>query len=81
METALEKLHKLWDAGEHRKALHLAAGWARLGEHGLAIRGGWAAASNRHFYIEVGKDPDAMYAAGLAALAARYKLKPAQEAK
>ena len=77
--SASEELRQLWDAGEYRKALKLAASWPRLGEHADAIRGGWAATSNPNFYAQLGHDPDADYAAGLAAVAARYNLSPATE--
>ena len=79
METALQKLRELWDAGEHRAALRTAAGWPELGIHREAIRAGWAGAAHPAFYRELGKDPDAMYAAGLAALVARYKLTAIKE--
>lgn len=77
--SAAEELRTLWAAGEYRRALKLAAGWPRLGEHKDAIQAGWAAASNRDFYRQLGKDPDAMVAAGLAAVAARYNLEPIKE--
>lgn len=79
METAIGKLRKLWTAGEHRKALGLAATWPQLGEHKEAIQRGWAAAAHPRFYIELGMDPDAIYSAGLAALIERYELTPPQE--
>jgi hypothetical protein len=75
--TALQELEDLWAAGEYRKALKLAASWPRLGEHKDAIRGGWDATVNGRVHREMGKDPDTMYAAGLAAVAARYGLPPA----
>lgn len=74
METALDKLKALWAAGEHRKALKLAAAWPRLGAHKAAIQQGGAAATNPAFYSQIGKDPVALVAAGLAAVAQRYNL-------
>ena len=76
---ASQKLRQLWEAGEYRKALKLAASWPRLGEHTDAIRAGWAATSNPAFYYQIDKDPDVAYAAGLAAVAARYNLPPAED--
>lgn len=73
-QTALARLHALWDAGQYRQALHLAAGWPRLGAHRDAIQRGWAAAYTPKFYRELGHDPVALYRAGLAAVAARYSL-------
>lgn len=77
--TATEELTRLWGAGQYRKALKLAASWPKLGDHEDAIRAGWAAASNPNFYRQLDKDPAADYAAGLAAVAARYNLPPATE--
>lgn len=77
--SAINELQGLWDVGEYRKALKLAAGWPRLGKHRDAIQAGWAAISNPSVYREMGKDPDTMYAEALAAIAERYDLEPAKE--
>jgi len=77
--TALQELKDLWATGEYRKALKLAASWSRLGEHKDAIREGWDATINGRVHREMGKAPDAMYAAGLAAVSARYGLPPAPD--
>lgn len=74
MDTALKKLKTHWAAGEYRAALKLAAGWPRLGVQKGAIQQGWAAVSNERFYRQLGKDPVALYRAGLAAVAERYAL-------
>lgn len=78
-ETALARLHALWAAGNYRQALHLAAGWPRLGTHKDAIQRGWAAAYAPAFYRELGHDPEALYMAGLRAVAERYRLNPPTE--
>jgi len=78
VETKLQKLKGLWAAGEYRKALKLAASWPRLGEHKDAIQGGWSAWSTPNIYREMGFEPEAMYMAGLAAVAERYGLEPAR---
>ncbi len=75
--TALQTLKNLWAVGEYRKALKLAASWSRLGKHKDAIKSGWDATVNDRIYEQMGKNPDAMYAAGLAAVATRYELPPA----
>ena len=75
--TALQKLKNLWAAGQYRKALKLAASWHALGLHKRAITRGWAATVNPAIYIQLGFDPDTLYTAGLAAVAARYGLPPA----
>ena len=74
MQTALQKLKAYWAAANYRAALKLAAKWPRLGEHRDAIQKGWAAASRPDFYRELGQDPDALEAAGVAAVADRYNL-------
>lgn len=79
LPTAINKLRTLWADGSYRKALRLAASWPRLGEHKDAIQKGWAAASNRAFYAELGYNPAALERAGLDAVAARYDLPQAPE--
>lgn len=76
--TKLATLKEHWAAGEYREALKLAAGWQRLGPHTEAIQAGWAAVTNPAIYRQMKKDPDALYAVGLAAVATRYKLKSAK---
>lgn len=76
LKTALSRMKELWDAGDVRAALKLAAGWPSLGEHGTAIRQAWAATVNPDFYRQIKKDPAALVAAGYNALVARYKLTP-----
>lgn len=72
MTTQLERLRAYMAAGDWHRALRLAAGWARLGEHREVIQRGWAAMVNPQLYREMGQDPDALVAAGIAALRARY---------
>ena len=60
------------ERGEWDKALALAARFPRLGEHRDAIIGGHNARLYPRFYREIGKDPDAVYQAGIDALKARY---------
>lgn len=79
MEKAIDKLRALWEAGEYRAALKLAASWPRLGEHGNAITLGWAAISNESFYRQLGKDVDYLYKQGLDAVAKRYGFTPAKD--
>ena len=74
--TALQKLKNLMAAGEHRKALKLAAGWADLGEYKDAIERGWAAYSNPDFYRQIDECPDLLIQHGLHAIRERYNIKP-----
>lgn len=53
-------------------ALRIAARFHDLGEHKAAITMAWEAANRPDFYREIGKDPDALVAAGVGALKERY---------
>jgi len=55
-----------------REALRLAASFPHLGEQKEAITRGWAALQRPDFYREIGKDPEALVALGVAAVRARY---------
>ena len=72
--TAIQNLRTLWAIKDYRKALKLAASWPRLGNHRDTIRTGWSAAYNPRFYEEMGRDPGALYRAGLVAICERYDL-------
>lgn len=72
----IDVLHGYMAAGDWVAALRLAARFPRLGEHKDAITRGWAALQNPTFYKEIGKDPDALVAAGVAALKERYPTVP-----
>lgn len=74
MQTKLDKLKQMWAAGDYRAALKLAASWPELGAHKAPIQQGWAACSNAKIYKQMAKDPEALYRAGLDAVAARYTL-------
>lgn len=72
LDTQLSKLKALMAQGDYRAALKLAAGWPRLGAHKAPIERAWAALTNPEFYREIGKDPEALVAAGVAAIRERY---------
>lgn len=74
LETKLSKLKSLMADGKHREALRLAASWPRLGEHKEAIQKGRAADVHPEFYQQIGQDPDALVAAGIAAIRERYDI-------
>jgi hypothetical protein len=74
METKLAKLRAAYAAGDHVGALRIAAKFPRLGGHREAITRGWAAHTNPAFYRELGHDPAALIAAGIAATVERYGL-------
>ena len=79
METALERLRALWAEKNYHKALKLAASWPRLGGHARQIRQGWAAISNPDFYRQLGRDPEALYSDGLAAVAEQFGLQTVEK--
>ena len=78
MQTKLDKLKAAWTAGDTAWALRIAARFPELGEHGPAIKRAHEClnGSGSRFYQQIGRDPAAIVAAGLAALAARYRLPP-----
>lgn len=57
-----------------KDALRLANTFGQLGAEKVAITKGWAALTRPEFYRSIGKDPDALVAAGIAALKRRYDL-------
>jgi len=71
-QKKVEILAEMMNTGDWHSALRLAASWPKLGEHEKAIRQGWAAKSNPALYLQMHKDPDALVAAGVAALKERY---------
>lgn len=72
METKLSRLLGHMEREEWRDALKLAASFARLGDHKVAIQRGWEALARPELYRQMGKDPDALVAAGIEALRERY---------
>lgn len=71
-EKKIDTLVRLMAAGEWPRALALAARFPRLGEHRDAIVRGHEALANPRFWRSLGKDPDALRDAGIAALQERY---------
>lgn len=73
-QSRLEYVRYLWRIDEKLKALGEAARFPRLGDAKEAIERGWEASRNPDFYRAIGKDPEELVEAGLAALAERYDL-------
>ena len=78
--SKLDQLRATHAAGDARKALGIAARFPALGDAREAITAGWAAATNPRTYREMGRDPDALFRAGVAAMEARYGLSPSRSA-
>jgi len=68
----IDLLRAAMAAVEWEKALSIAAKFPRLGEHEFAIRCGNEAAQRPEFQRQLGKDPQAIIDAGIAALKERY---------
>lgn len=74
METKISKLKAAAASGDWTHALRIAARFPDLGDHAAAIVRAHEAGHNPRFYRSLGKDPEALIAAGIAALKERYKL-------
>jgi hypothetical protein len=74
MQTKISQLRQAAAQGDWPKALRIAARFSELGDHGPEIVRAHEAGHNPRFYRQIGKDPDAAIAAGIAALKARYDL-------
>lgn len=74
MESKLDKLRAAWDRGDQIGALRIASKfWDRSPETKLFQRG-WDAHNHPNFFRQIGKDPAALTAAALAAMASKFKL-------
>jgi predicted metal-dependent hydrolase len=74
METKISKLRAAAASCDWTLALRIAARFPDLGEHAATIVRAHEAGHNPRFYRSLGKDPDALIAAGIDALKARYKI-------
>lgn len=74
IETKLSKLKAAAEAGDWHKALAIAAKFPELGMHATAIHRAHQAGWNPAWSRQLGRDPAADIAAGIAALKIRYKL-------
>lgn len=72
LKTKHADLLEMMERGDWRAALKLAASFPVLGEHKVAIERGWEAMVRPELYRQMGKDPDELVRAGIAALKARY---------
>lgn len=74
METKLSIVKRHMRAGEWQEAIRLAARFPRLDRHRNAILDAHGAYTNPRFLIQIGRDIDALKAAGQAALLDRFGL-------
>jgi len=75
-ETKLAQLRARWAAGDTVGALRIAARFGDRSAETLAFKRGWDAYQRPGFYRQIKRDPDAILAAALAALARKFKLPP-----
>jgi hypothetical protein len=68
----IDTLRDYMSAGQWHEAIKLAAKFPRLGEHKVAITRAKDAIVNPGFCRQLGRDPDALIVAGIAALQDRY---------
>jgi hypothetical protein len=74
MQTKLARLKDAAARGDWAQALRIAAKFPELGEHAAAIKRAHEANHSPEFYRQLGRDPEACVAAGIAALCERYRL-------
>ena len=72
MQTKLSKLKAAAAIGDWAGALRIAAKFPQLGEHKAEIVRAHECLVNPQFYRQLGRDPEACVAAGIAALRLRY---------
>jgi hypothetical protein len=70
--TKLDAVRAAMAAGDWPQALRLAARFPDLGRERSAILDGWTAVSRPAFIRQLRRDPEALVAAGRAALIRRY---------
>jgi hypothetical protein len=74
MRAKIELLRAAWAAGDKIGALRIASRFSDRSLETKAFQRAWDAHSNRDFYRQLGRDPEALLAAGLAAMARKFKL-------
>ena len=72
MESKISKLRNAVACGDWRKANEIAAKFSQLGPHKAAIMRAREAYTRPEFQRQLGRDPKALIAAGIAALRERY---------
>jgi hypothetical protein len=71
-ESKLSRLLRMMTAEDWEGALRMAAKFPDLGAHKAAITRAWDAHQSPSLYRQMGKDPAALWAAGIEALKERY---------
>lgn len=71
--STVDRILEALRGGDDREALRLAAGFPHLGKQKAAITRGWEACARPELYRQMGKDPQALIAEGVAAVRVRYE--------
>ena len=72
-QTKISQLRALMQQENWRDALKMAASFQRLGAEKVAILRGWEACARPDFQRQLGRCPDSLIAAGVAALRKKYR--------
>ncbi|HEX3163872.1 MAG TPA: hypothetical protein VHQ92_14945 [Pseudolabrys sp.] len=70
----IDMLRASWAAGDTLGALRIASRFFDSSPETLLFKRGWDAAQNADFYRQLGRDPEAIKAEALAALARKFRL-------
>ena len=70
--TNLDELKKYAAQNDWRAAMRIAAKFPRLGAEKAAITRAWEAMNRPDFYRQIGRNPDDLIDAGIAALRQKY---------
>lgn len=70
----LDQLREAWAAGDKLGALRIASRFGDRSPETLAFKRGWDAHCNPGFYRQIGRRPEELTAAALAAMARKYRL-------
>lgn len=70
----LDLLRAAWARGDKIGALRVASNFFDRSPETQIMKRGWDAHNNRSFYMQLGRDPDALLDAAFAAMAGKFKL-------
>jgi hypothetical protein len=70
----IDQLRAAWAQGDFMGALRIASKFFDTSPATLEFKRGWDAAQHADFYRQLGRDPEAITASALAALARKFKL-------
>lgn len=70
----LDQVRAAWNSGDKIAALRIASRFGDRSDETIAFKRAWDAHSNPGFYKQIGKDPAELTAAGLNALARKFRL-------